>query len=126
MSGGYSPTILEHFRRPQRRGALVAPDVVAEGVNPLCGDRVRVELAITHERVTSARFVAEACAIAVAATSLLLERVEGATLDEVATIEDVDVLASLGTELPEGRRRCATLALDTVRRAVASRRGVAP
>ena len=125
MSSGYSATILEHFRRPQRRGALAAPDATAEGVNPLCGDRVRVELAIADERVTSARFVAEACAIAVAATSVLLGRVEGATLAEVATIEDTDVLALLGTELPDGRRRCATLALETVRRAVASRGGVA-
>lgn len=125
MSAAYSPTVLEHFRRPRRRGELASPSASAEGANPLCGDRVRVQVVVEHGRVTAARFTAEACAVAVAAASLLLERAEGATLDEVAAIPAELVIGLLETELPEARRRCATLPLEVLQRAVVSL-GTAP
>ena len=118
MPSAYSPLVLEHFRHPRHRGTLEAPSVTAEGANPLCGDRVRVQLRVDGDRVTAARFTAEACAVTVASASLLLDRVEGATLDEVAAIDDASVIARLESELPDGRRRCATLALEAVRRAI--------
>ena len=118
MPSAYSPLVLEHFRRPRHRGTLESPSVTAEGANPLCGDRVRVQLRVDGDRVTAARFTAEACAVTVASASLLLDRVEGATLDEVAAIDDASVIARLESELPDGRRRCATLALEAVRRAI--------
>lgn len=118
----YSATVLEHFRRPRRSGALESPSVSAEGTNPLCGDRVRVQLAVADGRVTAARFTAEACAVSVAAASLLLERVEGAMLDDIAGIGAEDVIALLDVTLPPARRRCATLALEAVHDAVATAR----
>lgn len=122
MPSAYSPVVLEHFRRPRHRGALEAPTVTAEAANPLCGDRVRVQLRVEGDRVSAARFTAEACAVAVASASLLMGRVEGATLSEVAAIDDASVVARLESELPEGRRRCATLVLEAVRRAIAEPR----
>jgi NifU-like protein involved in Fe-S cluster formation len=56
----------------------------------------------------------------VAAASLLLERAEGASLREVAALAPDAMIALLDTELPEGRRRCATLALETLQRALAT------
>ena len=44
MTLPYSAILLEHFRHPRNYGALPAPDLVYEDVNPLCGDRVRMEL----------------------------------------------------------------------------------
>lgn len=126
MASAYSPTVLEHFRRPRRRGVLESPSASAEGANPLCGDRVRVQVVVERERVVVARFTAEACAVAVAAASLLLERVEGASLHEVAAIAPEAVVALLDTDLPEGRRRCATLPLETLQRAVAMVRAAPP
>ena len=42
----YGATIMEHFRRPRNQGPLPGADVAREGANPLCGDRVRVELTV--------------------------------------------------------------------------------
>ena len=39
----YSDVIRERFRRPLFRGAIERPDVAHEDVNPLCGDRVRIQ-----------------------------------------------------------------------------------
>ena len=118
MSTAFSVTILEHFRRPRRRGALDAPGAAAEATNPLCGDRIRVEVAVRDGRLAAARFHAEACAVCVAAASLLLERVEGGTIPEARAVDDPALLALLDATLPPARLRCATLPLDALRRAL--------
>lgn len=121
MSGGpYAGVLLEHFRRPRNYGALPNATVEAEGTNPLCGDRVRMALALdaNSERIEEARFTANACAICVAAASLLTERLHGMVSAAALATSDDDIIAMLGAEIPDARRRCATLPLETVRRAL--------
>jgi nitrogen fixation protein NifU and related proteins len=117
--GPYGATVMEHFRRPRNQGPLAAPDAVREGSNPLCGDRVRVELAIRDGYVADARFTANACAISVAAASLLTERVRGMSTSAVQAITDDEICAALGAEIPAPRRACAVLPLATMRGALA-------
>jgi nitrogen fixation NifU-like protein len=114
----YGATIMEHFRRPRNYGPLPEPDVAREGANPLCGDRVRIELALQDGRVVEARFTANACAISVAAASLLTERVRGMSATDVAAIAEEQVLAHLGSAIPVARRACAMLPLTTMRMAL--------
>lgn len=115
----YGATVMEHFRRPRNHGPLSAPDVVREGANPLCGDRVRIELAVRAGRITEARFTANACVISVAAASLLTERVRGMSTADVHAIGEDDILQSLGGHVPDGRRACAVLPLTTMLAALA-------
>jgi nitrogen fixation protein NifU and related proteins len=114
----YGATIMEHFRRPRNQGPLPAADIVREGANPLCGDRIRIELAVQEGQVTEARFTANACAISVAAASLLTERVRGMSAAGVRAIRDEEMLAALGDEIPLARRACAVLPLATMRTAL--------
>ena len=52
MATLYGETILEHFRHPRNYGTLPSPDISHEGFNPLCGDRIRMELKLDgRERV---------------------------------------------------------------------------
>ena len=112
--------VLEHFRHPRNRGPLAGADASAEGANPLCGDRVRVELRANHGTIADARFTADACALCVASASLLTERVRGMRLDAVRGVDERWLFTSLEGEPPAARRKCATLALDTLHRAAAS------
>jgi nitrogen fixation NifU-like protein len=114
----YRRVVIEHFRHPKNRGPLVDAAASAEGANPLCGDRIRVELRGDSERVTEARFTADACALCIASASLLTERVRGMSANDALKIDTVWLYASLEGEPPAGRRKCAVLALDTLRRAV--------
>lgn len=117
----YSPAIVEHFRRPRNYGPLPNASAEAEGVNPLCGDRVRVAVLVDDERMISdARFTANACAICVAAASLLTEQVRGMSSADVVRMADDEMLALIGNGIPAARRRCATLPLDALRRALTS------
>jgi nitrogen fixation protein NifU and related proteins len=122
MSGApapYGATIMEHFRRPRNQGLLPAADVAREGANPLCGDRIRIELAIRDGCVAEARFTANACAISVAAASLLTERVRSMSVSDVRAIRDEEMLTALGDEIPPARRACAVLPLATLLAALA-------
>ncbi len=111
----YGATVLEHFRRPRNQRRLEAPTVAREGYNPLCGDRVRVELAIDEDTITAAAFTANACAICTASASLLTERLAGVTVTDAMAIGDDEVVAALESDLPGGRRACATLPLNAMR-----------
>jgi len=112
--GPYSPTILDHFKHPRNRGALIAPTVSQEGTNPLCGDRVRIELALSGDVVTDARFTANACAICVAASSMLTELVRGAPLEDVETLTVPELITQLKSDIPSSRLACVRLPLTVL------------
>ena len=48
----YREVILDHYRNPRNRGRLDSPDATAEGVNPMCGDELILDLAIENDVVT--------------------------------------------------------------------------
>jgi nitrogen fixation protein NifU and related proteins len=112
--------VIELFRHPKNRGPLLDASASAEGANPLCGDRIRVELRGDTRRVAEARFTADACALCIASASLLTERVRGLSAEDALTIDTAWLFNSLEGEPPPGRRKCAILPLDTLRRAVAA------
>lgn len=113
----YSAVVLEHFRRPHNRGRLERADVSAEGANPLCGDRLRLDLRLEAGRVADASFTADACVLCVAAASLLTDHVRGMPTGDAAALADDVVFAWIGRP-PAARVSCVTLPLDTLRRAL--------
>jgi nitrogen fixation NifU-like protein len=119
MTLPYGATVLEHFRRPRNQRTLERPTVAREGYNPLCGDRVRIELEIKDDTILTATFTANACAICTASASLLTERVRGSGVKAASAISDDDMVASLEADIPAGRMLCATLPLRTLREALA-------
>ena len=116
-AGPYGSVIAEHFRRPRNQGPLPNATASAEVANPLCGDRIRVAVCVDGGSIIEARFVANACAICIAAASLLTEHVRGMSPNEVARLGDESVLALIGA-VPAGRTRCATLPAEALRRAL--------
>ena len=114
MAHPYSAKILEHFRRPRNQGTLEHPTVSQEGSNPLCGDRVRMELSVEDGVVREAKFVANACAVCVAAASVLTDLVHDAPLDEVESLTTDELLRVLDARLPAARLACVSLPLTVL------------
>ena len=117
----YLTLVVEHYRRPHNQRALAAPTHVHEGVNPLCGDRVRVEVEVRDGAVLDAAFAASACAIATASASLLTDRVRGSAVADALRMDEDSVVAALGAGVPSARRGCAILPLRVLRRALGQR-----
>jgi nitrogen fixation NifU-like protein len=114
----YSDTLLDHFRNPRNYGSLPSPDTAYEEFNPLCGDRIRIELRISDNHIAEARFVGDGCAICIAAASLLTELVLGVEIAPGALISDEELLASLKSDIKPSRMKCALLPLDALRSCV--------
>ena len=114
----YRAIVLEHFRHPRNRGPLPDSNRGADGANTLCGDRIRIQLRVVDNKVMDARFTADACALCIATASLLTEHVRGLAVDAARQLDGVWIRSSLGGDPPPGRTRCATLPLDTLKRAM--------
>lgn len=115
----FRAVVLEHFRHPRNRGPLDGATASHEGANPLCGDRIRIQVRVTDGAIADARFTADACAICIASASVLTEHVRGKSVRE-ADMVDLDwINRALEGEPPAGRVKCAVLPLDTLRRALA-------
>jgi nitrogen fixation NifU-like protein len=118
--------LLDHYQRPRNRGALDDADVTMPGGNPGCGDLVTIYLKIDQsgERIERVTFEGEGCTISQAASSILTEMVQGAPLSNVDAMDFNDMIDELGREVVSTRPRCATLALGTLKAAIAKyRRG---
>ena len=116
----YSDVIRERWRRPRFRGALEGATAVAEDVNPLCGDRVRLMLRLEDGRVRTARFLGDSCAICTASADVLAEMLEGRRRDEALALGAPDVLETLAADIRPTRMRCVTLPLTVLAIALGS------
>ena len=118
--GLYTERILEHAKHPRKLGKIVDPDFKFEEVNPLCGDRIRVELRLADDSaVKEARFSGEMCAIVKASASILFGSLEGMTLAAITDISDDRVLENLGP-INSNRVKCALLPVIALRGAIRS------
>jgi len=115
MTALYSDILLDHFRHPRNYGSLIEPDISNEQFNPLCGDRIRIELRLKRSIVEEARFIGDACAISTAAASLLTELVLGKDVGELANIPDARLVSALESDIKPARLQCALLPLQALR-----------
>jgi len=79
----YQSVILDHHRHPRNQGVPEGANRKASGVNPLCGDKVTVHLAVADDVVRAAGFEGSGCAISTASASLMTQAIQGRSLAEV-------------------------------------------
>lgn len=115
MPALYSDILLDHFRHPRNYGDLTAPDISYENLNPLCGDRIRIEVRVSDSIVEEARFKGDGCAISLAAASLLTELIRGVPLDELSNFSDDRLITALESDIKPARIACALLPLEALR-----------
>ena len=131
----YRDVILDHNRQPRNFGRLDPADAMADGHNPLCGDRLSLSLRLAGDTITDIRFEGKGCAISTASASLMSEAVKGRdsravhelftqvhallTQPEAAVPESLGKLAALSgvREFPS-RVKCASLCWHTLNAAL--------
>ena len=115
MDDFYRENILDHYKNPRNAGHLEAPTATAEGVNPLCGDELSIELQVDDGVVTDVRYNGRGCAISQAAASMLSDTITGRRVDELAGVGKDDVLEELGIPLTPIRLKCAMLSVGVLK-----------
>src|SRR4051794_32773877 len=119
MDDLYRDYILEHYRRPHNFGVIEAPPPPPEGSNPLCGDRITLQLGIEDGVLQRVGFTGRGCAISQASASLLTDEIKGKPLAEVESFRADDLLDLLGIDISPARLKCAMLSHETLQRALA-------
>lgn len=112
MAALYSEKLLDHFRHPRNYGALPDPDISYESFNPLCGDRIRIEVKFADDAVKDVGFRGDGCAISIAAASLLTELILNTDPDKIS---DEQLVAALESDIKPARVQCALLPLEALR-----------
>ena len=129
----YQDLILDHHRHPRNKRPCSGCQHQAHGENPLCGDSINVGLTVDGERIASASFEGQGCAISQASASMMTEAIAGMTVDDALALGE-SLRAMMRGEPPgrdlgdlqalEGiarfpvRIKCALLAWTTLVRAL--------
>ncbi len=131
----YREIIIDHYRSPRHRGHLSAPSASHEGLNPLCGDEVTVEVALDGSTLGEIAYSGSGCSISQSSASMMTEAVAGKSLAETRSLiadftammrgdESIDPDALGDLEALSGVRKfpvrikCATLAWHTLAEAL--------
>lgn len=132
----YREVILDHNKQPRNFGELADADRIVEGVNPLCGDKMTLYLKLDGDSIADVRFKGTGCAISVASSSLMTERIKGASVEDTLRLfkqvhymltddrsepsESMEKLAALaGVRDYPSRVKCASLAWHVLKSALA-------
>lgn len=82
----YQEVILDHNRKPRNYGSLSGPTHHATGHNPLCGDRIDLDINILDGHIEEIAFRGESCAICKASSSMMTNAVKGKSREEAETL----------------------------------------
>ena len=79
---------MEHNKRPRNFHKLDGPSCTVTGHNPLCGDRINLDLKVDGDVITDVGFTGSGCAISRASASMMTESVKGKRTDEAQELFD--------------------------------------
>ncbi len=117
----YQERILDHYEEPYHRGPCPAATHAHEDENPLCGDEVRVELAIAPDgTIRDAYFDGEGCCISQASASMLMERINGGSVEDIKAFTAQEMLDLFGARLTPNRQKCCLLPWRALQTAIFS------
>ena len=117
----YQEHVLDHYEDPYHRGACPHATHADQGKNPLCGDVVRYELAIDDGgKIGGIYFDGQGCCISQASASMLAERMDGQSVDDVKRFAATDMLELFGARLTPNRQKCCLLPWRVLQSAIYS------
>ena len=114
----YTDLVMDHFTNPRNVGEIEDADGVGQIGNPVCGDVMRISIAVDDkDRIADVKFKTFGCGAAVATSSMVTEMVMGRSLEEAADISNKAVAEALGG-LPPNKMHCSNLAADALHLAI--------
>lgn len=113
----YSKFLMEHFQNPRNVGEIADPDGIGTVANASCGDIMQMFIKVNGGKITDAKFKTFGCGAAIATSSILTERVKGATLDEALNISE-ETSKEVLAQLPKEKIPCFVLATDALKLAI--------
>ncbi len=115
MDDLYRELILDHYQNPHNHGEIPDADISYEDSNPLCGDKIRIDLKLKGDIVQEVKFNGKGCAISQASASMLTDELVGKSLEDIKKLDKQFILDMLGIPLGPTRIKCALLPLKVIK-----------
>ncbi|MBI4789598.1 MAG: SUF system NifU family Fe-S cluster assembly protein [Chloroflexi bacterium] len=115
MDDLYRELILDHYQHPHNHGEIPSADISYEDSNPLCGDKIRIDIKLRDNVVEDVKFNGKGCAISQASASMLTDELIGKSLDAIKKMDKQFILDLLGIPLGPTRIKCALLPLKVIK-----------
>lgn len=145
ISNLYQEVILDHNKNPRNFGGLDPHTHSAKGHNPLCGDKLEIQLFIENNVIVDVKFQGQGCAISKASASIMTSLIKGKTIDAARELfskfhhlvtnehdnEEIDIIdlgklaVFAGVKDYPARVKCASLAWHTLNNAIAEKSEIA-
>ena len=113
----YPKYLMEHFQNPRNVGEIADADGVGTVGNAHCGDIMQLFIKVNGGKISEAAFKTFGCGAAIATSSILTERIKGATIEEALKISE-ETAKEILAQLPEEKIPCFTLATDALKLAI--------
>lgn len=113
----YPKFLMEHFQNPRNVGEISDPDGMGTVGNASCGDIMQMFIKVHDNKITEASFKTFGCGAAIATSSILTERIKGATLEQALKISE-ETSTEVLSQLPKEKIPCFTLATDALKLAI--------
>ncbi len=113
----YPKVLMEHFQNPKNVGEIFDPDGIGTVGNASCGDIMQMFIKVNGDKIIEAKFKTFGCGAALATSSILTERIKGATLEEAIKISE-ETSREVLSQLPKEKVPCFTLATDALKLAI--------
>lgn len=115
----YQQNILDHHKHPRNFGEIEDAEIKAHAANPLCGDELDFFLVFdVNHNVSEVKFNGRGCTITMASASMLSEKLKGMPRGAIKDMTTEEAVQLLGVPVNPARLKCATLALETVQKAI--------
>jgi nitrogen fixation NifU-like protein len=114
----YREVIMDLYKNPMNFGLMNNPSNEAEKINPICGDKLKVQLKVEDGVVREAMFSGVGCVISIAAASLITEKISGMKISDIMELDETDISKLMGINIVPIRIKCALLSLEAIKKAL--------
>lgn len=117
MHNLYRERILELYKNPTNFHKL-SKGINHRMINPMCGDDITLYLFVEDEKISDASFQGKGCALCIASSSLLTEKIKGMHIKDVLLMDREDIMKLLQIEVSANRLKCILLPLEATKNAL--------
>jgi len=115
----YTEIIIDEARNAQNEGTLENPDINHHDSNPMCGDKITLQMNVKENSIDDIKWSGDGCTICKACTSVLTQLIKGKDIEYAKNIKKEEILSELGLEYlvkqSPVRIKCALLSLKVLK-----------
>jgi len=116
MQSLYKEILLDTYRNPKNYGTINKPSKTVLISNPLCGDRIKMDIVFKENTVTDIKFTGQGCVISLALTSMLTDFAKHKKKNFLLKLDSSFMIKLLGIKPGPNRLKCALLPLEALKK----------